>query len=131
MKLDWKWIGYGVLIMFGLSFLVGALFALMLAPGMGDVSDPADIEISGGQLAVAALLNFLAFAVGGFIVGIRSAGRTIIEPAIAAAIAVAIGLLISGNLGVSSLLAAGLVPFLAALLGGWLGERRQEARLSP
>lgn len=131
MNLDWKWIGYGVLIMFGLSILVGALFALMLAPGMPDVADPADIEISGGQLALAALLNFLAFAVGGFIVGIRSAGRTILEPAIAAAIAVAIGLMISGNLAPGTLLAAGLVPFLAALLGGWLGERRQESRTGP
>lgn len=128
MKLDWKWIGYGVLIMFGLSILVGVLMAIMLAPGMGDVSDPSEIELSGGQLALMAVLGFLIFAVGGFIVGVRSAGRTILEPAIAAAIVIAINLLMSGNLAVGSLLAAGLVPFLAALLGGWLGERRQETR---
>jgi hypothetical protein len=65
--------------------------------------------------------------VGGFIVGLRSAGRTILEPGISAAIAVALSLLIGGAFTLGNLLAGGLVPFLAGLLGGWLGERRQRS----
>ncbi len=71
------------------------------------------------------MLNFLAFALGGFIVGVKSAGRTILEPGISAALAVLIALLISGNFSVVNLIVGGLVPFLAGVLGGWLGERRQ------
>jgi hypothetical protein len=52
-------------------------------------------------------------------------GRTIIEPGISAAIAVLIGLLISGNFTVINLIAGGVIPFVAGVVGGWLGERRQ------
>lgn len=131
MNLDWKWIGFGLLIMFGLSLVAGLILGVVIGAGMQEVTDPADIQVTGGQLALAALLNFLAFAIGGYIVGVKSAGKTIVEPAIAAAIAVAIGLILSGGFTVGNLLAAGLVPFLAALLGGWIGERRQESRAAP
>lgn len=127
MNLDWKWIGIGALIMIALSIVAGLILGLFLAPQLEGVTDPADIQLSGGQIAIAALLNFLAFVVGGFIVGVKSAGRTILEPAIAAALAVALALLLSGGFTVGNLIAGGLVPFLAGLLGGWLGERRQES----
>jgi hypothetical protein len=128
MNLDWKWIGIGALIMIALGFVAGLILSIFIAPQLEGVTDPADLQISGGQIALAALLNFLAFVVGGFIVGIKSAGRTIIEPAIAAAVAVGIVLVLSGSFSVVNLVAGGLVPFLAGLLGGWLGERRQESR---
>jgi hypothetical protein len=131
MRLDWKWVGFGVLIMLGLNILAGIILGLVLAPGLEDVSDPTDITLTGGQMALAAILNFLAFFVGGYIVGVKSAGRTILEPALAAAIAVVIGLLLSGNFTLGALLTAVLVPFLAALLGGWLGERRQAQKATP
>jgi hydrogenase/urease accessory protein HupE len=86
------------------------------------------LQLTSTQIGLAALLNFVAFVIGGFIVGIKSAGRTIVEPGIAAAVAVAIALLLSGSLSIGSLLAGGLVPFLAGLLGGWLGEKRQDAK---
>ena len=72
----------------------------------------------------ARVVNFLSFAIGGFIVGLKSAGRTILEPGISAAIAVIIGF-VSGNFTVVNILAGGLVPFVAGVMGGWLGERRQ------
>jgi hypothetical protein len=128
MNLDWKWIGIGALIMIALGFVAGLILSIFIAPQLEGVTDPADLQISGGQIALAAVLNFLAFVVGGFIVGIKSAGRTIIEPAIAAAVAVGIVLVLSGSFSVVNLIAGGLVPFLAGLLGGWLGERRQESR---
>ena len=71
------------------------------------------------------MLNILAFAIGGFIVGVKSAGRTILEPGISAAIAVLIALLISGNFSIVNIIAGGIVPFVAGVAGGWLGERRQ------
>lgn len=133
MNLDWKWIGLGALIMIALSLVASIILGLVIGSQLEGVTDPADIQdiqLSGGQIAFVAVLNFLAFVVGGFIVGIKSAGRTILEPAIAAALAVAIALLLSGVFTLGNLVAGGLVPFLAGLLGGWLGERRQESKIA-
>ena len=123
--LDWKWIGIGVVVMVVLNLIAGLILGLFLAPQLEGVASPKDVELRGGQIVLAAVLNFLAFAIGGFIVGVKSAGRTILEPGISAAVAVLIALLISGNFTVVNLLAVGLVPFIAGLLGGWFGERRQ------
>jgi hypothetical protein len=125
MTLDWKWIGIGVVVMIVLNLVGGFILGLVLGPQMEGVTSPEDIQLSGGQIALAAVINFLAFAIGGFIVGLKSAGRTILEPGISAAIAVIIALLISGNFGLLNIIAGGLVPFIAGVLGGWLGERRQ------
>jgi hypothetical protein len=128
MKLDWKWIGLGALIMIALSLVAGLILGVVIGTQLEGVTDPADIQLSGGQIALAALLNFLAFAIGGFIVGVKSAGKTIIEPGIAAAASVAVALLLAGSFTPVNLIAGGLVPFLAGILGGWLGERRQESK---
>jgi hypothetical protein len=123
--LDWKWIGIGVVVMIVLNLIAGVILGLVLAPQMEAVISPEDVQFSGGQIVLAAVLNFLAFAIGGFIVGLKSAGRTILEPGISAAIAVVLALLISGNFGIVNLIAGGIVPFVAGVLGGWLGEKRQ------
>jgi hypothetical protein len=44
---------------------------------------------------------------------------------------VLIALLLSGSFSLGNLVAGGLVPFLAGLLGGWLGERRQGSGSPP
>jgi hypothetical protein len=72
-----------------------------------------------------AFLNVLAFLIGGFIVGLKSAGRTIVEPGISAAIAVLIGLILSGTFTLGNLVVGGLIPFASGVAGGWIGERRQ------
>ena len=128
MNLDWKWIAFGLLIMLGLSIVAGIVLAAVMGSQLEGVTSPDQITLTSGQMTLAAVLNFLAFAVGGYIVGLKSVGRTIVEPGIAAAIAVAGALLISGNFTVGNLLVGGLVPFLAGLLGGWLGEKRQAGR---
>jgi hypothetical protein len=125
MTLDWKWIGIGVVVMLVLNLVGGFILGLVLGPQLEGVTSPEDVQLSGGQIVLAAVINFLAFAIGGFIVGLKSAGRTILEPGISAAIAVVIALLISGNFSVVNIIAGGLVPFIAGVLGGWLGERRQ------
>jgi len=127
MNLDWKWVGIGILIMLGLSLVAGIIAALLFGSQLEGVTSPEDISFSGSQMALISILNFLAFVIGGYIVGIKSAGKTIIEPAIAALISVAIGLLLSGNFNIAYLLTSGFIPFLAGLLGGWLGEKKQEA----
>jgi hypothetical protein len=127
--LDWKWIGIGVLIMLTLTILAGVVLGLFLRPEIGDATRVEDIQLSGGQMALLAVVNFLVFVIGGFIVGLKSAGRTILEPGISAAVAVIIALLIAGDFSLGSVIAGGLVPFLAGVLGGWIGERRQLAQM--
>jgi hypothetical protein len=123
--LDWKWIGIGVVVMIVLNLIAGLILGLVLAPQLEGVTSPEDVQFTGGQIVLATVLNFLAFAIGGFIVGLKSAGRTILEPGISAAIAVVIALLISGNFSIVNIVVGGIVPFLAGVLGGWLGEKRQ------
>jgi MFS family permease len=124
-QLDWKWIGIGVVVMIVLNLVGGLILGLVLAPQLEGVTSPEEVTLSGGQIVLATVINFLAFAIGGFIVGLKSAGRTILEPGISAAIAVLIALLISGNFSIVNLFVGGVVPFIAGVLGGWLGERRQ------
>lgn len=125
--LDWKWIGIGVGIMIVLNLVAGLIMGLVIASSMEGATTAEEVgaSLSGGDLLLGAVLNFLAFAIGGFIVGVKSAGRTILEPGISAAIAVLIGLIIAGNFSILNLLVGGLVPFGAGVLGGWLGERQQ------
>jgi hypothetical protein len=125
--LDWKWIGIGVLIMLALYIVGGLIVGLTLGSQLEGATSIEEISLTGGQLALVAVINFLSFAIGGFIVGIKSAGRTILEPGISAAIAVVIALLISGNFTLGNMIASGIIPFAAGVLGGWIGERRQGA----
>jgi ABC-type dipeptide/oligopeptide/nickel transport system permease subunit len=124
-KLDWKWIGNGVLVMVVLNIAANLVLTLLLPAQMRGTTGVEDIDLSSGHLALVAAVSFLSFAIGGFIVGLKSAGRTIIESGISAAIAVPIALLISRNFTAINLLAGALLPFLAGVLGGWIGERRQ------
>jgi hypothetical protein len=131
-KLDWKWIGIGVVIMLVLNLAAGLILALVLGPQLAatpaeGTPSPEDLNLSGGQVLLALIINVLSFLIGGFIVGLKSAGRTILEPGISALVAVIITLLISGQLTAMNLIVGGLVPFAAGVLGGWLGERRQAA----
>jgi hypothetical protein len=125
MALDWKWIGIGVVVMIMLTLIAGLVLGLFLGPQLEGATSPEDVSLSSGQVLLATLLNLLAFAIGGFIVGVKSAGRTILEPGISAAIAVVIALLISGNFSIVNIIAGGIIPFAAGVLGGWLGEKRQ------
>ena len=130
MKLDWKWIGIGVLIMIALSLVAGLIAGLVIGSGLSEVENIEqleDVSVTGGQILLLGLLNLLSFLIGGYIVGVKSAGRTILEPGISAALAVVIALAIGGSLSVTNILIGGLLPFLAGVFGGWLGERGQEA----
>src|SRR5262245_66048373 len=90
--LDWKWIGIGVVVMVVLNLIAGLILGLFLAQQLEGVASPKDVELRGGQIVLAAVLNFLAFAIGGFIVGLKSAGRTHLAPGILPPLAVPIRL---------------------------------------
>ena len=123
-KLDWKWIAIGLVIMVVLSLLGGLLLGLILRPQIEGVASPDEISLGGGSVALALVVNVLSFLIGGFIVGVKSAGRTILEPGISALIAVILVLVISQQLTAMNVLIGGLVPFVAGVVGGWLGEKR-------
>ena len=124
MRLDWKWIGIGAVIMLMLSLLASLITGLALRSELEGVTDVGQVSLSAGQMTMAAVVNFLAFVVGGYIVGLKSIGKTILEPGISAAVAVIVVLLIAGSFSPQLAIVGGLVPFLAGVLGGWLGERR-------
>jgi hypothetical protein len=124
MRLDWKWIGIGAVIMLMLSLLASLITGLALRSELEGVTDPGQLSLSAGQMTMAAVVNFLAFVIGGYIVGLKSIGKTILEPGISAAVAVIVVLLIAGSFSAQAAIVGGLVPFLAGVLGGWLGERR-------
>jgi hypothetical protein len=126
-KLDWKWIAIGLVIMIALSILGGLLVGLILGPQVTAAASPEEVTLTGGQALLALAVNVLSFLIGGFIVGIKSVGRTILEPGISALVAVLVVLLISHQLSVMNLLIGGLVPFIAGVVGGWLGEKRSAA----
>src|SRR5688572_16795130 len=126
-RLDWKWIGIGVVTMIALNFAAALVLGLVLGPQLRGVTSPEQITLSNAQMWLALLVNVLSFLIGGFIVGIKSAGRTIIEPGISALAAVLIVLVVSRQLSAGNLIVGGLVPFAAGVLGGWLGEQRQSS----
>lgn len=114
-RIDWPWVSVSVVIGFTLGmyalFLFGALFPS--SPGQ-------DLAVLVG-----------AFLVTGVVVGFFSPGKTMIEPAIAAA-----GLMIAHSVFLlvymekppapGSLLAVFVVGTLLALGGGWMGETLQK-----
>jgi hypothetical protein len=65
-----------------------------------------------------------AFAVGGFVIGWQSEGRTILEAGLAAVIALVVAMAIRGfEIADPVALAIGIgVPFVASVLGAWIGE---------
>jgi len=126
-RFDWKWIGIGVVTMIALNFAAALVLGLVLGPQLRGVTSPEQITLSNAQMWLALLINVLSFLIGGFIVGIKSAGRTIIEPGISALAAVLIVLVVSRQLSAGNLIVGGLVPFAAGVLGGWLGEQRQSS----
>lgn len=133
-NLNWRWIGIGVAIMFALNLVASLLMAFLIGPELpapDATPEEAAATLGGGQIALAALVGIASFAIGGYIVGLKSPGRTVLEPGISAAIAVLITLLVSGAFTLGTLIIGGLLPFLAGVLGGYLGEKRQGTAATP
>ncbi len=116
---QWKWF----MIAAGFILLAAALSMLLLGFVLAGL-DIEDEDLSG-------LLFFLFLAVGifagAFKAALRSPGRTVREPALAAGIlAIAISLAFGADLAESAV--GALLPLGIGLLGAWLGEKYQAAR---
>ncbi len=113
---QWKWVITGVV----LGFALNVLFVFLLAPAF---------RIDMNVILAAFIVSFVAT---GFIVGYKSPGVTLKEPALAGLLSVAVDWLFL-EFGISlpvpgRYLVAGLaIGFLFALFGAWLGEKYQEA----
>lgn len=112
--IDWPWVIVSVVIGFTLS-----TYALFLARALLPVSSTQDLAVLTG-----------AFLVTGVLVGFFSPGKTMVEPAIAAAgliLAHAAFLLIYVDAlpGIEWLLTTFAIGTVLALFGGWLGEALQ------
>ena len=115
----WKWVITGVVIGFALNIL----FVFLLAPAL-------KINL---KLELVAFL--VSFVITGFVVGYKSPGVTISEPAVAGLLSVILDwLFLRFGLGFSSeslpatALVSGLaLGFLFSMFGAWLGEKYQES----
>ena len=119
--MHWRWVAYGVAIMLGATLMGGFVLGLVLVAA----GTPLETLRAGRQLPFMVPVALLSFGAGGFLVGLRSPGKTILEPGLAAALAVALSLVIQGNYDPIGLIFGGGLPFLAGVAGGYLGEKVQ------
>ena len=82
------------------------------------------------HLEVQMMMHLASFYIGGFLVGLLSPGRRLVEPAVGAFLSVAIVWLISFFMpswfylfDLKRLFIGGAIGFALALAGAWLGER--------
>ncbi len=116
-EIKWRWVLVGVVFIYGSQLLLA---------GAGRAFG-AGVEPLVFYQALFLGFTFFSFFLGGFVVGLLSPGRTVVEPPLAA---VGAALLDAGFPPLSAVqTAAGswplivMVGFVLALLGGWMGER--------
>jgi len=115
-KIQWKWVITSVVVGFVLNVL------LVFIPS----------KMFGIDLNVELVAFLISFVIAGFIVGYKSPGVTIKEPAFAGIIAVILEWLflefgLQLPIAVPYLIAGLALGFLFTLIGAWLGEKYQEA----
>jgi len=115
------WTILSVFVFLGIELLLGGLVADLVAGRY--VSSPVHLQIQ-------AMMRLVAFLLGGFVVGLLSPGIRMTEPAVGAALSVALTLLLSVflpyrfmALSLDRLLIGGGIAFGLALFGAYLGER--------
>lgn len=115
-KIQWKWVITSVVV----GFALNVLFVFLPS------------KIFNINLDVALVAFLVSFVIAGFIVGYKSPGVTIKEPAFAGIIAVILEWLfldfgLQLEIAVPYLVAGLALGFLFTLIGAWLGEKYQEA----
>ena len=109
---------------FNVGWVVGGAFIMFATNFVGGmIAGAAGVEAMGAM----ALLGCICFAVGGFVIGYKSAGQTILEAGLAAAVAAIICFLVmnSASSSLIGVLVGALLPFGCGLAGGWIGEKVQ------
>jgi hypothetical protein len=105
------WVVGGAAIIFVLQFFAGIASAALQLGLWGVVA-----------------AGFISYVLGGFVIGWKSEGRTILEAGLAAVLVIAIVITIKGWSTIFDLRDMAIVygvPFLSSMLGGWLGELLQ------
>ena len=116
--LSWFWVASGFVILLGLLGGSSLLLSVWIAT---DAINDQSLRPS-WTMATAAMVG--SFTIGGAIIGWRSEGFTILEPALAALPAALLcPLLVGSHFTTSGLLAAMMLAFGCALIGAILGER--------
>ncbi len=110
----WKWVIVAVVI----GFALNVLFVFLLAPFFKF------------NLTLELFAFLISFIVAGFIVGVKSPGSTIKEPAVAGLFIAVLDwifleVMISMHVAVPDVVKGLAIGFLFTLLGAWLGERVQ------
>lgn len=111
--LQWNWIGIGT--------VIGVVLTTFLFQIMSDTFNSFYIPL---------FIGLLSFVIMGIIIGYKSPGYTLKEPAIAGVFAVIITIAVLHYVFDYSppegqMIAAPFIAFLLALLGGWVGEELQ------
>jgi hypothetical protein len=111
--LEWKWIGIGT--------VVGVILTTFLFQIMSDTFNSFYIPL---------FIGLLSFVIMGIIIGYKSPGYTLKEPAIGGAFAMLITIAIlhyvfDYNPPTGQMIVAPFLAFVLALLGGWVGEELQ------
>jgi len=111
---NWKWVTVGVVV----GFALNVMFVFLLAP----------LFKVNPTLELAAFL--VSFLITGFIVGFKSPGVTLWEPAVAGLFSVLLDwlfleVLVQLHVDVPYVVAGVALGFLINLLGAWVGERYQ------
>jgi hypothetical protein len=114
-KIHWKWVITSVVV----GFALNVLFVFLPS------------KIFNIDLNVALVAFLVSFVIAGFIVGYKSPGVTIKEPAFAGIIAVILEWLflefgLKLEIAIPYLIAGLALGFLFTLIGAWLGEKYQE-----
>jgi len=112
--LSFKWMGIGLICMFVLA-IAGFAYTYLVS-GIG-------IQVIDMKVA---LIWLDSFFIGGVVIGKMSPGKTILEPAIAAILALLL-LFLAVDIGIFQINVIILMihAFLFALIGGYIGERWQ------
>jgi len=111
--LQWKWIGIGT--------VIGVVMTTLLFQIMSDTFNSFYIPL---------FIGLLSYVIMGIIIGYKSPGYTLKEPAIGGLFAIIITMAIlhyvfGYNPRGEQMIAAPFIAFLLALLGGWVGEELQ------
>lgn len=110
---------------FSIGWVIGGTVLMILVSLFGGF---VSVALGIGSLWALLAVSAACYAIGGFVVGWKSAGSTILEPGIAAVAAIIIQLIVrDGQLPRNpvTLVIALAIPFCAACAGGWLGEQVQ------
>ncbi|HEY6952866.1 MAG TPA: hypothetical protein VI758_10695 [Bacteroidota bacterium] len=115
-KIQWKWVITAIIV----GFVLNVLFVFL----------PSKLFSIDLQIELVAFL--VSFVIAGFIVGYKSPGVTIKEPAIAGIIAVVfewifLEFILKISIAVPYLIAGLALGFLFTLIGAWVGEKYQES----